>query len=128
MIELAVCTPVLLLLLFGAADFGRLYYAAIEVQSAAAAGAAYGSLKAANIGDAAGIASAAMRDAADLRGLEVSSAEVCQDEGGAAMSCAGYGVSRYVSVTARFEFRTTVSYPFVPSSVVLTRTVMMRGA
>ena len=44
LVELALMTPILLLLVFGAIDFGRAFYVYLEVVNAAHAGAEYGSL------------------------------------------------------------------------------------
>ena len=42
LVEVALVLPMMLLLLVGSVDFGRGYYAAMEVSSAANAGACYG--------------------------------------------------------------------------------------
>ena len=55
MLELALGMPMLLTLLFGTADLGRLFYFSIEVANAAAAGANYGSYQTSNMTDTAGI-------------------------------------------------------------------------
>lgn len=127
MIELAVGLPMLLLFLFGAADFGRLFYAAIEVANAAAAGANYGALKSTNMTDTAGIRQAAQNDAVDLSNLSVDSTKVCQDSSGNAVSCTTAGAYQYVRVTTTYTFQTLCSYPLIPSSVALSQVVMMRG-
>lgn len=127
MIEFAIGSTVLIPLLFGIADFGRLFYTAIEVANAAAAGAMYGSRTAANMADSAGIASAAINDAPELPGLQVTSSTVCQDKQGNSASCGSGNVYQYVKVTASYTFNTLLNYPAIPSSVSLSRTVMIRG-
>ena len=63
LVELAFVTPILLVLVIGAVDFGRAYYVDLEVENAAHAGADYGSL---NPTLTAGIATAARQSAPDL--------------------------------------------------------------
>src|SRR5438045_2186406 len=87
MLELALGSTLLMPLLFGTADFGRLFYASIEVESAATAGVSYGSLSVSNMSDTAGISSAATNDAPDITGLQITSSQVCQDNSGNVESC-----------------------------------------
>jgi len=127
--EFALCMPMVFLLLFGTADFGRLYYTAIEVQNAAAAGASYGSLSSSNMTDTAGITAAAQNDAPDISGLQVAVSQVCKRSDGDVVSCSTSGtIYQYVSVTASYTFQTFFKYPYIPQSVTLSKTVMMRGA
>ena len=126
-LEFALGSTILIPLLFGVADFGRLFYASIEVANAAAAGASYGSRTVANMTDTTGISSAAKNDAPDISSLTVNSSVVCQNDEGEAASCTTSGVYKYVTVTASYTFNTLFSYPVIPSSVALTKTVMMRG-
>ena len=127
MLELALGMPMLLLFLFGTADFGRLFYASIEVANAAAAGAYYGSLNSTNMTDTAGIRQAAQNDAADLSNLSVDATKVCQDSSANAVSCGTAGAYQYVKVTTSYTFQTLCSYPLIPSSVAISQVVMMRG-
>lgn len=68
MVELALLLPVLLLLVVGAADFGRAYFVYIEVVSAAHAGAEYGSL---HPTDTSGMSTAATQSAPNVTNLTV---------------------------------------------------------
>jgi Flp pilus assembly protein TadG len=127
LVEFALGSTILIPLLFGTADFGRLFYASIEVANAAAAGASYVARTSANMTDTSGISSAAKNDAADFSSLQVSSSEVCQDNSGNVVSCSTWGAYKYVKVTATYTFQTLFSYPAIPSSVALSKSVMMRG-
>lgn len=70
MVEMALTTPLFMLLIFGSFELGRIAYFAIEVQSASRAGAAYGSLNLGNdYSSSATIEQAAMDDAPDLTRL-----------------------------------------------------------
>ena len=60
--------PVMMLLVVGAVDFGRLYFEYIEVVNAAHAGAEYGSI---NSTDTSGMSTAATQSAPDVSGLTV---------------------------------------------------------
>lgn len=127
MVEFALGSTMLLLFLFGVADFGRLFYDAIEVANAAAAGASYGSFKSANLTDTTGISTAAKNEALEISDLKVDSSEVCQDDNGASALCNASGAYQYVKVTTSHTFQTLVKYPLIPASVKLSTTVMMRG-
>jgi Flp pilus assembly protein TadG len=129
MVEFAIGSTILIPLLFGTADFGRIFYASIEMANAAAAGANYGSLSVANITDTTGISSAAQNEAPNLSNMQVTSSQVCLDPDGdgSVVSCTTPGAFKYVKVKTSYTFQTLFSYPLIPSSVALAKTVMMRG-
>lgn len=131
LIELALLLPVLLLLLVGAVDYGRGYYAAIEVSSAAESGALYGTL---NPSDTAGMISMAKLDAADVSGLSATAAYGCEcsDGSNASANCVATpacssNVVKYVQVTASANYSPILPYPGIPSSISLSRTVRLRA-
>ncbi|MGO9435462.1 MAG: TadE/TadG family type IV pilus assembly protein [Terracidiphilus sp.] len=66
LIETALAAPLLSLLLLGAAEFGMVDYAAIEVTNAAKAGADYGASSLTAAADTTGIQTAARNDAANI--------------------------------------------------------------
>lgn len=72
LVETALVLPLLFLLLLGAAELGRVAYAAIEISNAARAGAQYGSQDAGTMGDTNGITTAAQNDASNLSGVMAS--------------------------------------------------------
>ena len=127
MLEFALGSTLLFLSLFGPADFGRLFYYSIEVANAASAGAMYGSYKSSNMTDTDGIQTAAKSEAPEISTLKVESSVVCQDDTGNSELCNAPGAYQYVKVTTSYTFQTIVSYPLLPSSVKLSKTVMMRG-
>lgn len=129
LIELCLCTPVLALLLFGAMDFGRVYYTAMELTSAAWAGAQYASLKPANQTDTAGISAAVNADAQDIAPITVTSTMVCTCSNGTATACGGGGcasVKKFVQVNATKTFNTLFPYPLIPQSTGLGAVVQVR--
>ncbi|HLI61853.1 MAG TPA: TadE/TadG family type IV pilus assembly protein [Terriglobales bacterium] len=77
LVELALTLPVLVLLLFGAAEYGRLCYIGVEVTNAAHAGAIYGSQNRGTASDNLGITTAANYDGANLTGMSVTSQDLC---------------------------------------------------
>jgi len=77
LLEIALAFPVLLSLLFGAAEYGRLCYVGIEVTNAAHAGAVYGSQNRGTASDNAGMTSAATNDGANLKNLSVTPQHLC---------------------------------------------------
>ncbi len=123
LMETAVLLPVLVLLLAGAVDYGRGFFAAIEVSSAAESGAMYGT---SNPTDNAGIVSMAKLDAKDVSGLNVNASYGCQcaDGTGVVVSCAttivcSNNVIRYVDVSTSATYSTIIPYPLIPSSFTL---------
>ncbi len=136
-VELALLVMVLLLLAFGAADFGRILYAKIAMQGAANAGAEYGSRLTGAYADSAGIQSAALADTGGLSGVSVSSSATCFCSGGGTISCSGAcGGATEVDPTPYIVLTVSTAYTFVPavtglsglpSSMVVRGSVSMRA-
>lgn len=138
LVELALLTPALMLLLYGAIDLGRAYYVGLEVANAAHAGAEYGSQ---HPSDTAGITAAAKQSAPDLSNLIVTPPTwgcECSDGTSYSASCAatttctanssrGGNVVRRVQVTTSATYKTLVPWPTIPNSVTLSNTATMRG-
>ena len=114
LVEFALVSPLLLLLLAGALDYGMALRTATSVAAAARAGAQYGSLSASNVADTAGIRAAAVNAAPDVKSLTVTSSRACQCSGGGAVSCsgscAGGKMMVYVQVTAKATAATIFKY------------------
>ena len=77
LIEFGLAFPVLMLILLGTADFGRVFYTYVTLASAAHTGAEYGATSAPKIWDSAGIKQAALNDSQDLSGVTVTSTPSC---------------------------------------------------
>ena len=97
-VELALTLPVLTVILLGAAEFGRLAYAAIEVSNAARAGVAYGSQTLITAADIAGMKNAATNDGSDILtwasvGLSATAFQTCKCSNGTAVTCANAGTT-----------------------------------
>lgn len=119
-VEFAMITPLLFLMLALAADFGRAFTAYITISSAAREGAAYGAASLTNADDTAGIKAAAMADAPNIWGVaptvSVSNAKTQLDT----------WKYRYVEVTVNYTFSPIMRVPPIPNSVSMTRKVRMR--
>jgi Flp pilus assembly protein TadG len=72
-VEIALLSPLLILILFGMLDLARWVYLAIEVSDAARAGAQYGAQNFVTAADSTGIATAATNDVPYITGLTVQS-------------------------------------------------------
>jgi Flp pilus assembly protein TadG len=75
--ELAFTLPLLAVLLFGTAEFGRLCYVGIEVTNAAHAAATYGSQNRATASDNSGMTTAATNNGTNLTNLQVTPQHLC---------------------------------------------------
>ena len=142
LVEMAVCLPVLLLLLFGSIDFGRVFYTAMELNNAARAGAQYGAYNLARSGNTATMQTTAT-GAVNISGVSASASRSCQcatDSGTfsatspsannctspVATSCPSSHRVVTVTVVATKTFVTTASFPGLPSSIALSRTATLR--
>ena len=125
MLELALTMPLLLLILFGTMDLGRMFYVAVTLSGAAVAGTQYGVASAANNADFTGMQQAALNDAGNISGVTVAATSYCECLDGTSVtcstgSCSGTSVPpTYLKVTTNATFATLFAYPFVPSSVAL---------
>lgn len=130
--ELALVTPLLLLLLFGAVDVGRAYYLSMEVVGAAHAGAVYGVV---NPSDITGIKAAAAADAPDVPGLTVTTPTYgceCSDGTSYSASCGttptcATNVVYRVNVTATATYQTWFPWPGIPTTFNLSSSASMRS-
>jgi Flp pilus assembly protein TadG len=138
LVELAVTLPILMLVFLGAVDFSRVFFSAIELGNAVTSGAEYGARTTGTATDTVGISSVVTADAANLTGVVVptpTSYCTCPTSG-THVNCStfvcttpsGYGKPKmYVSVTANYTWTSLVTWPGLPNSVVLTRTIVMRA-
>jgi Flp pilus assembly protein TadG len=130
LIEFGLAFPLLMLILVGTADFGRVFYTYVTLASAAHTGAEYGATSAPKIYDSAGIRQAALNDAQDLTGVTVTSTPTCQCSNGSPVNCATTSCSPlryYVTVKAAKTFQTLIPYPGIPSSTDVTAVAVIRA-
>lgn len=132
-VEVALLMPVLLLILVGAVDLGRAYFMAIEVSSAAHAGALYGVQ---NPTDTSGMESAAKLNASDVSSLVTTATYGCECSDGtlqnasctSAPTACPFNVVNYVQVGTSATYTTLIDWPGIPSSVALAGSAWMRSA
>ena len=136
--ELALVLPVLIGLLLGALDYGRVFYTAQAVTHAVTVGAMYGAQSITNSQDTAGMQNAATNAATDIPGFSATATRSCTcwsasagtetAMGTCTSTCTSPSVVRiYVTVTGTKVFNTFVNYPGIPSSITINRTARMRA-
>jgi Flp pilus assembly protein TadG len=153
-VELALTLPMLTLLVIGAAEIGRMAYAAIEVTEAARAAVAYGSQNGNAAGDVGGMQNAANAAAPDVSSLltftngspnfacvcdTISSSGTVTTSPSTPGSCASMlttcitansteiqKIVPYVQVFTQATVPTMFHYPGIPSSFTLTGSAQMR--
>jgi Flp pilus assembly protein TadG len=141
-VELALVLPILLLLLVGGVEVGRLAYADIEVSNAARAGVAYGMQSGTFASDSTGIINAAKQDAPNISNLAVDPPTLtcyCETTAGVATaaSCATITTNagscpspslivEYVQVNTWAQIDTAFHFPGIPSQVTLRGKAIMR--
>jgi Flp pilus assembly protein TadG len=132
LVEFALLLPVLILLLFGTIDLGRLAYVYIETMNAARAGVSYGSQNHATASNNAGMVSAAQNDAADISGLSAVAKHFCKCADGSSSTCQLADCSSshmlvYVQVDTTAQYRPWFPYPGIPSLVSVKGEAVMRA-
>ncbi len=87
LVEVALVAPVLVLLLVGTAELGRLAYFSIEVSSAAYSGATFAARNHGNAIDTDDTLSAASQDALNVPGLSANLSTACYCSSGTSIAC-----------------------------------------
>jgi Flp pilus assembly protein TadG len=142
LLELALILPLLLLLLLGTIDMGRLFYMSIEVSNAARAAAQYGSQNPGTALDTTGMPKAAQADAPDLYSSGLLNVTVqtpvclCVGTTGpsgtpssstcATVCTAGTDLFEWVQVNTQATFTPWFPWPGIPSSVPLNGQATLR--
>jgi Flp pilus assembly protein TadG len=133
--EIALVTPLLLLLLLGTIEIGRYAYYGIEVATAARAGVQYGAQSLADSKDLNGITLAARRDAPEVTSLSVTSRDRCACSnspgdyvGCPARACAPGHPLVFLEVNATAQIQPLFHYPGLPSTFSASGQAIMRVA
>jgi Flp pilus assembly protein TadG len=131
LIEFAILTPIVLLLLVGAIEIGRLAYLSILVNNAAHAGVQYGAQNLATAADNTGMQTAALNDGQNIAGLTATASHYCSCADGSASSCQPTDCSGshrlvYVQVNTTGVFRSMIGYPGLPASYTVNGQAVMR--
>jgi len=131
-IELALATPVLLLMVTGSFDFGRVLYQEHRLEAAARAGTQYAMQNTTTQTDTDSIAAAVRADANDTANSLTVASSVCTCPNGTAIcsasaNCTGSTVAgTYVKVKVSMAYSTLVRYPFVSSPISLSGQSLIR--
>jgi Flp pilus assembly protein TadG len=134
LLEIALLMPVFLVMLIGAAEMGRVAYYAIEVSSAARAGAVYAAQSHATAANTANIALAASTDAANVGGVTTTVSTSCTCSNGTAITCSNAGTTctsparivQFVQVSTTATINPIFNYPGLPASYALSGQAAMR--
>jgi len=134
MVELALLMPIFVLLIVGAAEFGHLAYAAIEVANAARAGGAYGAQNHITASDNTNIQLAATDDGANVTSLTATSSHFCSCSTGGSVSCTNALAScpspariiEYVQVNTAASVSPIFNYPGISKTFTVTGQAIMR--
>jgi hypothetical protein len=110
--------PFLVFIFFIAVDYSRLFYQYLTITDCSRNGALYGSTDAAHAQDTVGIQNAALVDGGNLLPQPTVTSATGTDSSG----------NLYIEVTVAYQFQTLATYPGIPSTVKLLRTVRMRVA
>lgn len=132
-IELSLVMTICIILIIGAAEFGRLAYAAIEISNAAHAGAQYGSQSHTTASDTAGMNTAATKDGPNISALSASASHFCSCSNGststcAATDCATSRIIEYVRVSTTGTIDPLFHVQGLPTTYTLTGQAVMRVA
>jgi Flp pilus assembly protein TadG len=133
LLEFALVAPVVLLLLVGAVEIGRLAYLGMLVKNAARAGVQYGAQNLATAADDSGMQNAALNDGQNITGLTAVASHFCTCADGSSSSCAAGDCSAshrlvYVQVNTTGQFQPLIRCPGLPSSYTLNGQAVMRVA
>ncbi|MDZ4278527.1 MAG: TadE/TadG family type IV pilus assembly protein [Dehalococcoidia bacterium] len=117
LVEFALLAPVLIILMLGIIDYGRVYFAYISVTNGARTGADYAATGPTAASDLAGIKNAATAETSELLNTSPTNPNVS-----AAIGTDGQGRT-YADVTVEYTFTTLFPWPGLPSSIDMERTV-----
>lgn len=119
-VEFALLAPVLLILMLGVIDFGRVYFAYVSVTNGARNGAHFASQSTGAAADIDGIRAAAVGDTSDLLNTSATNPDVSVATGTDSQG------RLYADVTMIYTFSSIFPWPGLPSSIDVDRTVRAR--
>ena len=134
LLEVALLTPLLLLLLVGIFEVGRFAYYSIEVSNAARAAVQYGAQSLADAKDTPKISLAATNDSPDLSGLTVNPTVLCacSESPSAYIPCPALACTGHPVVFIQVDTNATITpffhYPGFPTTFPVNGHAMMRVA
>jgi Flp pilus assembly protein TadG len=120
-VEMALVTPLLLLMLLGTIEIGRFAYYGIELSSAARAGVQFGAQSLADSRDLDGIRQAAQNDAPEVPGLNVAASDqcACSNSPATLVGCPAFGCAPghalvFLQVDTTANIKPLFRYPGLP--------------
>jgi Flp pilus assembly protein TadG len=131
LIEFALASSLLFLVMFGVIDFSRIFATACSVQGAARAGTQYGMLSPAHYNDLAGMQNAALDNAGNPAGMTATASQFCTCSIGGArqscpVSCSSGSPETYIEMDVTMPYTTIASYPGVPAVTNLAASSIVR--
>lgn len=133
-VELALVMPIFVVLLVGAAEFGRLAYVGIEVSNAARAGVAYGAQNHITASDTLGMTTAAKNDGSNVTILSATASHFCQCSGTGSSTCSSGDctsgtnnrILEFVQVNTTAAVDPLIHVPGLPTTYTLSGQAIMR--
>ena len=130
-VELAVVFPLLLLLIVGVVDYGRVFYTSVTVANAARAGAEYGATVPNKSQNATEMRQQALADGGEAGAITIATRTYCRC-GGATAGCgsfcgSGAAPEVYVEVTATKVVTMLLRYPGLPNSITVSRKALFQA-
>ena len=122
LVEFALIAPVLIILMLGTIDYGRVYFAYVSVTNGARNGAHFASGSATAAADIDGIRTAATGDTNELLNTSPTNPDVSVVTGTDTQG------RLYADVTMQYTFTTIFPWPGLPNSMNVARTVRARVA
>jgi Flp pilus assembly protein TadG len=131
LLEFALSSSVLFLLMFGVIDFSRVFSSACAVEGAARAGTQYGMLSPAHYNDFTGMQNAALANAGSPSGMTATASQFCACSIGGThqscpASCSSGSPETYIEMTVSMPYTTMFSYPGVPAVTNLSASSIVR--
>ena len=126
MIETALASTVLFLMLCGVIDFGRAFHMTDVAVGAARAGAQYGIQSAANFGNYPGMVAAAQTDAQGIQNFSATAESYCKDVANAPVDCAAVGARGYVKVKTSIVYNLIIPWPGLPNPLPIGGSAILR--
>lgn len=130
-VELAVVFPILVLLIIGVVDYGRVFYTSITVANAARAGAEWGAHNPFLATDTVEMKNRAQADGQEAGTLIKSARYYCQCGGVPNGTCSvcgsGAAPEVFVEVTASKTVNMLLPYPGIPNNFSITRKATFRS-
>ena len=130
-VELALSVFLLLLVMTGVVEFGRMFYHAAEVANAARAGVQWAVVNPGSPNNLTAMQTAAKNDAVNITGLTATPTEFCECDDGSTVdcttgTCATGSVRTYVQVVATAPFAMLANYWWMPQSITVGSRAVIR--